>query len=107
MYLRTRMISTSGDFQRMAMPQLQAAYRLAHALLRSSAEAEDAVQDSYLRAFRARAQFRGGDFKPWFLTIARNVCYRQLQNRKRSFNVISLDEVLSAPGDEEQHGFDV
>ena len=87
-------MKNQNEFQRIAMPQLQAAYRLAYALLRVRTEAEDAVQDSYLRAFRAFAQFRGEDFKPWFLTIVRNVCYRQLQQRKRGFNVISFDEAV-------------
>ncbi len=95
------------DFQRQAMPQLPAAYRLAYALLRERSEAEDAVQDSYLRAFRAFTQFRGGDFKPWLLTIVRNVCYRQLQQRKRGFNVISFDEALVGRDGEERPGFDI
>ena len=91
----------------MAMPQLQAAYRLAFALLRARAEAEDAVQDSYLRAFRAFAQFRGEEFRPWFLTIVRNVCYRQLQQRKRGFNVISFDEALVGRDGDEGSVFEV
>ena len=95
------------EFQRIAMPQLQAAYRLAYALLRTRAEAEDAVQDSYLRAFRAFAQFRGEDIKPWFLTIVRNVCYRQLQQRKRGFNVISIDEALAGRDGEDGSAFEV
>ena len=95
------------EFQRIAMPQLQAAYRLAFALLCSRAEAEDAVQDSYLRAFRAFWQFRGEDFRPWFLTIVRNVCYRQLQQRKRGFNVISFDEALAGRNGEEASVFEV
>jgi RNA polymerase sigma-70 factor (ECF subfamily) len=86
------------EFQRIAMPQLQAAYGLAHVLLRSRSEAEDAVQDSYLRAFRAFEQFRGEAFKPWFLTIVRHVCYRRLQQLKRGYNVISLNEVLVDEG---------
>ena len=95
------------EFQRIAMPQLQAAYRLAYALLRVRAEAEDAVQDSYLRAFRAFAQFRGEDIKPWFLTIVRNVCYRQLQQRKRGLNVISFDEALAGRDGEDNYYLEV
>ena len=88
----------TDDFQRIAMPQLQAAYGLAYALLRSRPEAEDAVQDSYLRALRAFHQFRGEAFKPWFLTIVRHVCYRRLQQLKRGHNVISLNEALVDEG---------
>ena len=86
------------EFQRIAMPQLQAAYGLAYALLRSKPEAEDAVQDSCLRALRAFHQFRGEAFKPWFLTIVRHVCYRRLQQLKRGHNVISLNEALVDEG---------
>ncbi len=85
-------MNTVEEFETLALPHLRAAYQLAYALLRRPAEAEDAVQDSYLQAFRARQQFRGESFRAWFLTIVRHVCYRQLQNRKRAFNVISLDE---------------
>ena len=96
-------MTRQGEFQRIAMPQLQAAYGLAYALLRSRPDAEDAVQDSYLRAFRAFEQFRGEAFKPWFLTIVRHVCYRRLQQLKRGYNVISLNEALVDEGP----GFDV
>ena len=85
-------MNSAEEFERLALPHLKAAYQLAYALVRKPAEAEDAVQDSYLQAFRAREQFRGESFRAWFLTIVRHVCYRQLQNRKRAFNVVSLDE---------------
>jgi RNA polymerase sigma-70 factor, ECF subfamily len=81
-------------FQQLAMAHMDAAYRLAFALLRSRADAEDAVQDAYLRAYRALHQLKGADIKPWLLTIVRNVCYRRLQERRGTSNVISLDEAL-------------
>jgi RNA polymerase sigma-70 factor, ECF subfamily len=73
---------------------MAAAYNLAFCLLRSRADAEDAVQDAYLRAYRAYHQLQGGSVKPWLLTIIRNVCYRRLQERRRTGNVVSLDEAL-------------
>jgi RNA polymerase sigma-70 factor, ECF subfamily len=84
------------EFERRTMAHLGASYSLAFALMRQRADAEDAVQDAYVRAFRAFRQLRGDDVKPWLLTIVRNVCYRRLQERNRSRNVISLDEVLAA-----------
>ena len=42
-----------AEFERLALPHMDAAYTLAFWLLRSRADAEDAVQDAYLRAFRA------------------------------------------------------
>jgi RNA polymerase sigma factor (sigma-70 family) len=71
-----------------------AAYGLAFAILRTQADAQDAVQDAYLRAYRALHQLQGADIKPWLLTIVRNVCYRRLQERRGVGNVISLDEAL-------------
>jgi RNA polymerase sigma factor (sigma-70 family) len=81
-------------FEMLSLPHLRAAHTLALHLMRSSADAEDAVQDAYMRAYRALHQLEGADIKPWLLTIVRNVCYRRLQERKRGGNVISLDEAL-------------
>jgi RNA polymerase sigma-70 factor, ECF subfamily len=82
-------------FERLALGHMGAAYNLAFWLLRARAEAEDAVQDAYIRAYRAFHQLQGADVKPWLLTIVRNVCYRYLQERRQASNVISLDEALS------------
>jgi RNA polymerase sigma factor (sigma-70 family) len=76
------------------MVHMDAAYGLAFALLRTQADAQDAVQDAYLRAYRALHQLQGTEIKPWLLTIVRNVCYRRLQERRGAGNVISLDEAL-------------
>jgi RNA polymerase sigma-70 factor (ECF subfamily) len=61
-------------FREAALPQLDAAYTLARYLMRSPADAEDAVQECYLRAFRHFDTFRGGPIKPWLFAILRNVC---------------------------------
>jgi RNA polymerase sigma-70 factor, ECF subfamily len=81
-------------FEALAMIHLDAAYSLAFALLRTQVDAQDAVQDAYLRAYRALHQLQGTEIKPWLLTIVRNVCYRHLQERRGAGNVISLDEAL-------------
>jgi RNA polymerase sigma-70 factor, ECF subfamily len=83
-----------AKFEAVALVHLDASYNLAFALLRRRADAEDAVQDAYLRALRAFHQLEGTDIKPWLLTIVRNVCYRRLQERRRAGNVISMDEAL-------------
>jgi RNA polymerase sigma-70 factor, ECF subfamily len=86
-------------FERLALVHMDAAFNLAFALLRSRADAEDAVQDALIRAYRAFHQLQGESVKPWLLTIVRNVCYRHLQDRRRSGNVISLDETFGGrPG---------
>jgi RNA polymerase sigma-70 factor (ECF subfamily) len=84
-------------FEQLAMPHMDAAYNLALHLVRTRADAEDAVQDAFVRAFRAFHQLEGQSTKPWLLTIVRNVCYRHLQNRRRAANVVSLDEALLSP----------
>lgn len=82
------------DFERQALAHMDAAYNLAFWLVRERADAEDVVQDAYLRAFRAFATMTGDDIKPWLLAIVRNVAYRWLSVRKRRTNVIPLDSVL-------------
>lgn len=80
-------------FEKEVLVHMPAAYHLAWLLLRSRAEAEDAVQDAFLRAFRAFDQCQGLP-KPWLLAIVRNVSYRRIQDRRRRDNVVSIDEVL-------------
>jgi len=68
------------------MPHLDAAYNLARWLSRSATDADDIVQEAMLRAFRAFDGFRGGDVKPWLLTIVRNCHLTALgARRRRSF----------------------
>src|SRR5262249_44254610 len=83
------------DFDTEALPHLDAAYNLAYWLVRNNADAQDVVQDAYLRAFKAYGQFNGGDIRPWLLTIVRNVAYRWLSVRKRGANVVSIEDALA------------
>lgn len=84
------------SFERSALPHMDAAFNLAYWLLRSRPDAEDVVQDAYLRAFRAYASMTGDDIRPWLLTIVRNCAYKALAKRQRGANVISLDEAFPA-----------
>ena len=59
-------------FELLALPHLDAAYNLARWLTGSAADAEDVVQEAYLRAYRFFDTFRGGNFRVWLLTIVRN-----------------------------------
>lgn len=73
-------------FEQIVLPHLGAAYNLACWLLRNPADAEDVVQESYLRAFRFFGGYHGGDIRAWLLTIVRNTTYTWLQqNRSREF----------------------
>ena len=70
-------------FRETALPHLDAVYTLARYLLREPADAEDAVQECYLRALRHFDTFRGDDIKPWLLAILRNVCHVEFKRRSR------------------------
>jgi len=59
-------------FELLALPHLDAAYNLARWLAGNPADAEDVVQDAYLRAFRYFDAFQGGNVRVWLLTIVRN-----------------------------------
>src|SRR5262245_24347751 len=88
-------MSPRTTFEQCALPHLDAAHNLAYWLVRSRPDAEDIVQDAFVRAFRAFGTFRGGDIKPWLLAIVRNVAYRWLSVRKRGSNVVSIEEAFA------------
>jgi RNA polymerase sigma factor (sigma-70 family) len=76
------------------MPHLRAAYNLAGWLLQNRADAEDVVQEAYLRAFRFFAGYHGGDSRAWLLTIVRNTSYNWLQqNRSRELTDPINDQI--------------
>jgi RNA polymerase sigma-70 factor (ECF subfamily) len=90
-----RCMQRVNDFDAEALPHIDAAYNLAFWLVRNEADAQDVVQDAYLRAFKAYGQFNGGNIRPWLLTIVRNVAYRWLSVRKRSANVVSIEDAVT------------
>lgn len=73
----------SRRFRDAALPHLDEVYTLARYLLRNSADADDAVQECYLRAFRHFDSFRGQAIRPWLMAILRNVCRAEFARRAR------------------------
>jgi RNA polymerase sigma-70 factor (ECF subfamily) len=71
-------------FRDAALPHLDDVYTLARYLLRSAADADDAVQECYLRAFRHFDGLRGQATKPWLMAILRNVCRAEFARRSSS-----------------------
>jgi len=69
-------------FEQTVLPHLPAAYNLAQWLMRDPHDAEDVVQQSSLRAWRAFASFRGEDARSWLLAIVRNACFTELRRRR-------------------------
>jgi len=75
-------------------PHMDAAWNLARWLLRDDAAAEDAVQESFVRAFTALDQFDGHNAKAWLLTIVRNRCYSWLKQNATDSSALRLDDDL-------------
>ncbi len=70
-------------FRDAALPHLDEVYTLARYLMRNTNDAEDAVQECYLRALRHFDSYRGPAMKPWLLAILRNVCNNEFTRRSR------------------------
>jgi len=85
-------------FEEAVVPHLGAAFNLARWLTGNDHDAEDVVQESYLRALRFFPGFRGGNSRPWLLTIVRNTCYTWLRRNRMDDPTTELDE--------EVHGVD-
>jgi RNA polymerase sigma factor (sigma-70 family) len=85
-------------FREAALPYLDDVYTLARHLLRDASDAEDAVQECYLRALKHFDSYRGPAMKPWLFAILRNVCRAEFARRANS-PVKTVDEL---PDDAEQ-----
>ena len=74
--------SKAVRFEEIALTHLGAAYNLARWLVHNQHDAEDLVQEAYLRAFKFFSGYYGGDSRAWLLTIVRNTCYTWLQQNR-------------------------
>ena len=85
----------SADFERHRRELGAYCYRM----LGSPFEAEDAVQDTLLRAWRARERFEGrASVRSWLYRIATNVCLDMLKSRERRARPMDLGEARSPHG---------
>jgi RNA polymerase sigma factor (sigma-70 family) len=91
--------STQARFEETALPHLNAAYNLARWLTGDAHDAEDLVQEAYLRAFRSFDGFRGEDGRAWLLAIVRNTCLTWLR-KKAERSTVEFDERLHSAADE-------
>jgi RNA polymerase sigma-70 factor (ECF subfamily) len=83
-------------FEQTVVPHLDAAYNLSRWLTRNDTDAQDVVQEAYLRALKFFGSYHGGDSRAWLLTIVRNTCYTWLQqNRARELTTEFDEEVHS------------
>jgi len=78
-------VTLAGDrsgFLDLLLPLVPAGQRLAYAMLQNAHDAEDAVQEATLKAWRAVDRVReGSPLRPWFLTIVANECRQRRRNR--------------------------
>jgi RNA polymerase sigma-70 factor (ECF subfamily) len=83
------------------LAHLDAAYNLARWLVGGEHDAQDIVQEAYLRALRSVATFRGGDTRAWILAIVRNACFDWLRRDKSClFDEMADDRAIAATGEE-------
>jgi len=75
-------------------------FRTARSILRSDSEAEDALQDAYLEAYRALGRFRGdAQLSTWLTRIVINQALQRMRKRRREGEVFELDKVVDIERD--------
>jgi RNA polymerase sigma factor (sigma-70 family) len=84
-----------SHFEQAILPHMDAAYNLARWLARNEQDAQDVVQEAYLRAFRFFGGYRGGNSRAWLLKIVRNTFYSWAQQNRM--------QQISEPFDEQIH----
>jgi len=92
-------------FERALLPHLDSAYNLARWLVRDVHDAQDLVQEAYLRALTFFAGFHGEDGRSWLLAIVRNTCYDWLRKNRPAGQILDHERdvdllVDEAPGPE-------
>ena len=84
----------TGTFEQIVLPHLDAAYNLARWLVRNAQDAEDVVQEAYLRAFKFFGGYQGGDARSWVLKIVRNTSYSFLEKSRPADLAEEFDETI-------------
>src|SRR6266478_4644822 len=87
-----------ASFEALMLPHLDAAQNLAKWLLRNEQDAQDVVQEAYLRALKSFGGFHGSNGRAWLLTIVRNTSYTLMKKNR------AVD--LTTTFDEEKHAMD-
>src|SRR5437773_8612306 len=98
--LRTVVKEDVASFEEALLPHLDAAHNLARWLLRNEQDAQDVVQEAYLRAFKSFSGFHGSNGRAWLLTIVRNTSYTLLKKNKAVDLTTTFDEEIHTAGHE-------
>jgi RNA polymerase sigma-70 factor (ECF subfamily) len=81
-----------GAFRLLMRRHNQTLFRTARAILRDDAEAEDALQDAYLQAFRSIGSFRGeSKLSTWLVRVVANVAIARVRKQRRGAEVIPIE----------------
>ena len=88
------------SFEALMLPHLDAAHNLAKWLLRNEQDAQDVVQEAFLRAFRSFNGFHGSNGRAWLLTIVRNTSYTFLKKHRAVDLTTTFDEEIHEAGHE-------
>lgn len=83
-----------SEFEDTVLPHVDSAFNLARWLTRDDSDADDVVQESYLRAFKFFDGYRGGDSRAWLLKIVRNTCYTWMQKNRNYIVATEFDEEI-------------
>lgn len=97
----------AAHFRTSMLPHLDAAYTLARYLTRDADAAQDIVQDAYLRAYRAFADFKGGSARAWLLAIVRNCHLTWRDLRRREMQRRAPDAVAAEEGGDPEDAIDL
>lgn len=90
-----------ASFEQTMMPHLNAAYNLARWLARNPQDADDIVQEAYLRAYRFFDSFTGSDAKPWLLAVVRNTFLTWVRTEREDQRMVAFEETVHDRGLEE------
>jgi RNA polymerase sigma-70 factor (ECF subfamily) len=82
----------ASPFEQLFLPHLDAAYNLARWLVSADQDAQDIVQEAYVRAFKGFSGFRGENPRAWLLTIVRNTAYTWLKRHSTEEKLVPFDE---------------
>ena len=83
-------------FEELCLPHLDAAYSLARLLVGKDEDAQDLVQEAYVRAWKGFKGFRGDSARAWLMMIVRNTAYSWLKKHANEANMVPFDPAIHA-----------
>jgi RNA polymerase sigma-70 factor (ECF subfamily) len=83
-------------FEQTVLRHIDAAFNLARWMIKNDQDAEDIVQESFLRAYKYFSGYQGGNSRSWLLTIVRNTCYTWLHENQAQWLAVDLNEEISS-----------